>query len=58
VVTEDDWPSPGVVSVTIVGKTTQHLNLKEDCALRSAVIASLPKGRAEGTRRDKHPCSF
>ncbi len=58
VATEDDCPTPGVVSISIVGKTTQHLNLKEDCALRAAVIASLPRGRAEGTTQDKHRCSL
>ena len=47
VATEDDCPTPGVVSINIYGKTTQHLNLQEDCALRAAVIASLPRGRAE-----------
>jgi len=58
VATEDDCPSPGVVSVSIVGKTTQHLNLEEDCALRAAVMASFSSGRAQGTRRDKEPCSL
>jgi hypothetical protein len=58
VATEDDCPTPGIVSITIVGKTTQHLNLKEDCALRAAVIASVPKGQAEGTRRDMHRCTL
>jgi len=46
------------VSITIVGKTTQHLNLKEDCALRAALIATFPKGQAEETRRDEHRCSL
>jgi hypothetical protein len=58
VATEDDCPTPGVVSISIVGKTTQHLNLKEDCTLRAAVIAALPGGRAEGTRRDESRCSL
>jgi len=58
VATEDDCPTPGVVSINIYGKTTQHLNLQEDCALRAAVIASLPRGRAEGTRRDENRCSL
>lgn len=58
VATEDDCPSPGVVSVSIYEKTTQHLNLQEDCTLRAAVIAALPRGRAEGTRQDKHRCSL
>ena len=58
VATEDDCPTPGVVSISIYGKTTQHLNLQEDCTLRAAVIAALPRGRAEGTTQDKHRCSL
>jgi len=58
VATEDDCPTPGVVSISIYGKTTQHLNLQEDCTLRAAVIAALPRGRAEGTKQDKHRCSL
>jgi hypothetical protein len=54
VATEEDCPTPGVVTISVDGKTTQHL--KEDCALRAAVIASLPRGRAEGTRRDQNRC--
>lgn len=56
VATEGDCPTPGVVSITVYGKTTE--NLIEDCALRAAVIASLPRGRAEGTRRDRSRCSL
>jgi hypothetical protein len=56
VATEGDCPTPGIVSITVDGKTTE--NLVEDCALRAAVLASLPKGRAEGTRRDKSHCSI
>lgn len=55
VATETDCTTPGIVSISVDGKTTQHL--QEDCALRAAVIASLPRGRAEGTRRDEHRCS-
>jgi len=56
VATEDDCPTPGIVSISVDGKTTQ--NLEEDCALRAAVIASLPRGRAEGTERDPRRCSI
>jgi len=56
VATEEDCPTPGVVSISVDGKTTQHL--REDCALRAAVIASLPRGRAEGTRRDESRCTL
>jgi hypothetical protein len=55
VATEEDCPTPGVVIISIDGKTTQYF--REDCALRAAVIASLPRGRAEATRRDVDPCS-
>ena len=55
VATETDCPSPGIVSISVDGKATQHL--QADCALRAAVIARLPRGRAEGTRRDEHRCS-
>jgi hypothetical protein len=56
VATEEDCPTPGIVSISVDGKTTSHL--REDCALRAAVIASLPRGRAEGTRQDENRCSF
>jgi hypothetical protein len=55
VATEQDCPTPGVVSISVDGKATQQL--REDCSLRAAVIAALPQGRAEGTRRDKSRCS-
>ncbi|MGO8823817.1 MAG: hypothetical protein ACLQU9_01090 [Acidimicrobiales bacterium] len=56
VATEDDCPTPGIVSIRVNGKTAR--NFREDCALRAAVIAALPRGRAEGTRRDEHHCSI
>jgi hypothetical protein len=56
VATEEDCPTPGIVTISVDGKTAQHL--REDCALRAAVIASLPRRRAEGTRRDQNRCSF
>ena len=36
---EDACPTPGVVSVSVDGKTTQF---KEDCALQHAVVSALP----------------
>lgn len=56
VATEDDCPTPGIVSIRVNGKTAR--NFREDSALRAAVIAALPRGRAEGTRRDEHHCSI
>lgn len=56
VATENDCPSPGLVVISIDGKRMQILT--EDCALRAAVIAALPPGRAEGTRRDRTRCSL
>jgi hypothetical protein len=56
VATEDDCPTPGIVSINVDGKTRG--NLEEDCALRATVITSLPRGRAEGTERDEHRCSL
>jgi hypothetical protein len=53
-VTENDCPTPGVLSVTEDGKPVE--TLKESCALRAAVIAVLPRGRAEGTRGDSNSC--
>lgn len=55
VATEQDCPTPGVAIVTVGGKAQRYL--QEDCALRAAVISSLPKGQAEGTKRDKNICS-
>ena len=43
--TELACPTPGVVNISVDGKTTQHF--KEDCALQHAVVSALPKGRAE-----------
>jgi hypothetical protein len=54
VATEEACPTPGVVNISVDGKTTQHF--KEDCALQNAVVSSLPKGRAGGTRRDEVGC--
>jgi hypothetical protein len=56
VAAEQDCPTPGVVSISVHGKTTEQL--REDCSLRAAVIAALPRGRADGTRRDKNRCSL
>jgi hypothetical protein len=55
VATEEDCPSPGVVSVTKHGRTIQ--TLRENCSLRAQVLAALPRGGAEGTRGDKRACS-
>jgi hypothetical protein len=55
VAVEKDCPSPGVVSITKNGRTIQ--TLRENCSLRAVVLAALPRGRAEGTRRDKRGCS-
>ncbi len=55
VATEDDCPTPGVVSVTENGRAVAIL--KEDCALRAAVRAALPPGQAEGTRQDENRCT-
>lgn len=55
VATEEDCPTPGVVILSLKGKTKQYL--EEDCALRAAIISSLPRGQAEGTKRDRNPCS-
>ena len=54
VATEEICPTPGVVNLSVDGKPTQHL--EEDCALQVAVVSSLPKGQAEGTRRDEFGC--
>ena len=54
VATEVACPTPGVVNISVDGKTTQHF--KEDCALQHAVVSALPKGRAGGTRRDQFGC--
>jgi len=56
VATEDDCPTPGVVTISVDGKITQRL--REDCSLRAVVITALPRGRAEGTRRDRSRCSL
>jgi hypothetical protein len=55
VATMNDCPTPGVVRVAIGGKLVAQY--KEDCALRSAVFAVLPRGRAQATRNDPNPCS-
>jgi hypothetical protein len=55
VATEQDCPSPGLVVITVGGRITQRL--AEDCSLRSAVVAALSRGQAEGTRRDPAGCS-
>jgi hypothetical protein len=55
VATMDDCPTPGVVRVAIGGKPAGQY--KEDCALRSAVFAALPRGRAEATKNGPNPCS-
>jgi hypothetical protein len=54
--TEQDCPTPGVVSISVDGKNIEQL--REDCSLHAAVIAALPRGRADGTRRDKNRCSL
>ena len=54
VAAEQDCPSPGLVLITVEGRITQRFTA--DCALRSAVVAALPRGRAEGTRRDQAGC--
>jgi hypothetical protein len=56
VATGSDCPTPGLVVISVNG--TPMPALSEDCALRAAVIAALPPGRAEGTRHDKAPCSL
>jgi hypothetical protein len=54
-VTEDDCPTPGVVTISERGKLVQ--TLKESCSMRAAVLAVLPNGKAEGTRQDRNSCS-
>lgn len=54
--TEMDCPTPGLVSILVNGRTTQTLT--EDCSLRAAVVAALPRGQSEGTRRDQNRCSL
>jgi hypothetical protein len=56
VATESDCPTPGLVVISVDGRTTPAL--AEDCALRAAVVAALPRRRAEGTRTDKARCSL
>jgi hypothetical protein len=56
VATEGDCPSPGVVTVTYRGAKAP-LVYRETCSLRKAVLAALPKGRAEGTRKDASRCA-
>jgi hypothetical protein len=56
VATESDCPTPGLVVIRVSG--TPMPALSEDCALRAAVVAALPPGKAEGTRHDKVPCSL
>jgi hypothetical protein len=55
VATEHDCPTPGLVFIRVGGRKIQQLT--EDCSLRVAVIAALPRGQAEGTRRDDNGCS-
>lgn len=55
VATEEECPSPGIVLISAAGTRAQPL--REDCALRAAVIAALPPGLAEATRRDRNSCS-
>jgi hypothetical protein len=55
VASESDCPTPGVVSITYRGAKAP-LTFQETCALRKAVVAVLPRGRAEGTRRDGSGC--
>jgi hypothetical protein len=55
VATEDDCPTPGVVSVKENGRAVAIL--KEDCVLRAAVLAALPPGQAECTRQDENRCT-
>jgi hypothetical protein len=55
VATEQDCPTPGLIFIRVDGRNTQQLT--EDCLLRAAVIAALPRGQAEGTRRDENRCS-
>ena len=55
VATESDCPTPGLVVISVNG--TPMPAPSEDCALRAAVIAALPPGKAEGTRHDKAPRS-
>lgn len=54
VATEIDCPTPGVVTITGHGIT--KVSLKENCALKGAVISALPN-RAEATKRDANLCS-
>jgi hypothetical protein len=56
VATEEDCPTPGVVSITYKGAKAP-LAFRETCSLRKAVLAALPKGRAEATRRDPSRCA-
>jgi hypothetical protein len=55
VASEDDCPTPGVVSITYQGAKAP-LVFRETCSLRKAVLAALPKGRAEATRRAPSRC--
>jgi hypothetical protein len=46
---EYDCPSPGVVTVR---EGAGVRNFTEDCELREAVVAALPRGKGEGSRHD------
>ena len=56
VATESDCPTPGVVSIIYRG-AKGPLVFQETCSLRKAVLAALPKGRAQGTRHDASGCA-
>jgi hypothetical protein len=55
VATETNCPTPGVVDITYRGAKAP-LAFQETCSLRRAVLAALPKGRAQGTRKDASGC--
>jgi hypothetical protein len=55
VATETDCPAPGIVTISEHG--TVAYSLKESCSLRVLILTLLPRGKAEGTRRDQNSCS-